>query len=194
MINAIPQTRWGLNWNRPKAMHYHKDWAVEEETAHFLYGFTRMIKPGRVVEIGTFEGISASAIGQALKDAKFGKLWTIDNKNYGQEEFIKSQKLENYVKCIIGSSPTDILEIQHKERAKFDMAFIDDGHEFEPALRDIMVCDKIIRQFGYILGHDILECKTVNDALNSFLDEHKNQYEKVIVSSYNGLFILRKLI
>jgi predicted O-methyltransferase YrrM len=190
----IPQVRWGLTWKRPKAMHYHENWAVEEEVAHFLYGFVKMVKPKNILEIGTFEGVSACAIGQALKDIKFGKLWTIDNKDYGQKEYIKNQYLESYVECIIGSSPTEIFEIQQKEGIKFDICFIDDGHEFDEALRDLLVCDKVIRQFGYILGHDVLECETVNNALNHFLEEYPNRYEKIIISSYNGLFILRKLI
>ena len=193
-ISSIPQIRWGLDWKRPKAMHYSENWAVEEETADFLYGITRMVKPLNFLEIGTFEGISAGAIGQALKEnGNGGKLWTIDYKDYRQEEYIKKLKLEEYVECKIGTSPEAALEMREKAGKQFDMVFIDDGHEFEEALRDLVVSDKLIRQFGYILGHDVIECVSVNNALNSFLLEHPNEYEKVIIASYNGLFILRKL-
>ncbi len=193
IINSVPQFRWGLTWRRPKAMHYHENWAVEEETADFLYGFTRAIKPARVLEIGTFEGVSACAIGQALKKTQSGKLWTFDYKDYGQKEYIKSQGLEDYVECIIGENPTAILEVYEKE-GKFDMSFVDDGHEFDLAFRDILVSDKVIRQYGYILGHDVIEIPSVTQALDTFLADHPNQYEKLIVSSYNGVFMLRKLV
>lgn len=204
MDKTVLQTKWGLDWKRPKAMKYHENWAVEEEVANFLYGITRMIKPLSFLEIGTFEGVSAGAIGQALKDNDFGKLWTIDYKDYGQKEFIKTIGLEKYVKCVIGSSPETILEIYENNNKngvnsiaintfKFDMAFIDDGHSFEDAFRDLMVCHKVIRQFGYILGHDVINVPAVNNALNAFLLEHPNQYEKIILASYDGLFILKKL-
>jgi predicted O-methyltransferase YrrM len=191
-LTGVPQTKWGLSWHRPKAMKFNENWAVEEETANFLYGFTRMVKPTRFMEIGTFEGVSAMAIGQAMQDNNYGKLWTIDYKDYGQKEYLA--KLDKHVECVIGELPATVLEIYAKENEKFDVAFIDDGHAFEDALRDITACDKIIRQFGYILGHDVIEVPSVNDALNAFLAEHPNEYEKTIISSFNGLFILRKLI
>jgi len=194
MDKTVDQTKWGLSWKRPKAMKYHENWAVEEETANFLYGITKMVKPLSFLEIGTFEGVSASAIGEALKEnGNGGKLYTIDYKDYGQKEYIKSIGLEEYIECAIGSSPEIILQMREKNGKDFDMAFIDDGHAYEDALRDISVCDKTIRQHGYILGHDVINVPAVNDALNTFLAEYPNQYEKLIVASYDGIFILRKL-
>lgn len=188
------QTKWGLSWKRPKAMKFNQDWAVEEEVANFLYGITRMTKPLNFIEIGTFEGISAGAIGQAMKDNGVGKLWTIDYQNYGQKKYIKSLGLEDYITCMIGSSPNIVIKAYEKCGQKFDMAFIDDGHEFEDATRDLTVCHSAVKQFGYILGHDVISCPSVENALNNFLTEHPNEYEKLILASNDGLFILKKLI
>ena len=54
------------------------DGSVECEVGEFLYGLVRMIKPDYVLESGTYKGVSASYIGQALKDNKKGLLTTIE--------------------------------------------------------------------------------------------------------------------
>ena len=191
---SIIQPKWGLNWKRPKAKKFNENWAVEEETANFLYGITKMVKPLRFLEIGTFEGTSAGAIGQAMKENGHGKIWTIDYKDYGQEGFMKELGLEEQVKCVIGELPESVINIVKEEGQQFDMAFIDDGHAFEDALRDIVSCHPVIRKYGYIMGHDVINVPDVARALDTFLAEHSKEYEKVIIASYDGLFILRKLI
>jgi len=51
---------------------------VETAVGEFLYGFVRMLKPEYVLETGTHLGISASYIGQALKDNRKGLLTTVE--------------------------------------------------------------------------------------------------------------------
>lgn len=52
--------------------------AVEQETAQFLYGLVRLLKPLEVVESGTGEAYAAMAIGQALADNGRGRLHTFE--------------------------------------------------------------------------------------------------------------------
>jgi len=182
-------TKWGVNWERDIGKSG-LDWRVERETADFLYGFTRMIKPLRVLEIGTFEGTSAIAIGQAMKDNARGKLWTIDMKDYGQKKNISDQGLSDIVECLMGKAETALKLL---DSGSLDFVFIDDGHAYEDAIRDLIISEILIRKFGYILGHDIFEVPDVNKAVNNFLSNKTGQYEKIIIASYAGLFILRKL-
>jgi predicted O-methyltransferase YrrM len=181
--------KWGVSWNRDIGKSG-LDWQVERETADFLYGFTRMIKPQRVLEIGTFEGLGSTAIAKAMRENEVGKLWTIDIKEYGQTQTMENEGLSDIVTCLIGDATEALLLAEH---GQFDFTFVDDGHSFEDASRDLRVSHKLIRRFGYILGHDILSIPTVDQAVNSFLEGHKGEYEKTIVASYCGLFILRKL-
>ena len=52
--------------------------SVEVEVAEFLYGFVRMIKPTAILETGTHKGISAAAMGLALKENNKGVITTVE--------------------------------------------------------------------------------------------------------------------
>lgn len=181
--------KWGVTWEKETGKSG-LDWAVEQETADFLYGFTRLIKPVRVLEIGTFEALSSTAIGKALKRNNLGKLYTIDKKDYGQRKIIKDEKLEDWVECIIDNAEEARKLIQY---GLFDMIFIDDGHSYEDITRDLLVSESLVRRFGYILGHDIFTVSDVEKGVYDFRTTRPNEYEYTVISSYTGLFILRKM-
>jgi len=176
-------------WTRNKARTYHESWATEVEVFDFLYGFVRMIKPEKVLEIGTFEGDTAIAIAKGLQSNNFGHLTTLDIRDYGQEENIANLELNHYVQCI-KSNP---LEYITQTTERFDMAFIDDGHSYEDCIRDLENCNRLIKINGYILGHDILMINGVSLAYNAFLEKYKAKYHNMIIYSYDGVFILKKL-
>lgn len=181
-------------WTRINSEKSGNDWSVENELLDFLYGFTRLTKPFNVIEIGTFEGASAVSIGKALEDNKQGHLWTFDMQDFGQVNFIKQNNLSERVSCIIQNA-NDMSPLNNPIlNKKFNMAFIDDGHEFESALRDLKICHDVLEKNGYIIGHDVLAIKTVNDAFNVFLQKNGVSYEKIILDTYCGLFILKKII
>lgn len=52
---------------------------ISVEEIDFLYGLVRIVRPFRILETGTNYGGSASAIGLALKDNGYGKLYTIEH-------------------------------------------------------------------------------------------------------------------
>ena len=180
--------RGNKTWTRNKARRYKYDWASEVEVGQFLYAFVRMVKPESVLEIGTFEGDAAIAIGNGLSDNKLGHLTTLDIKNFGQKENIHNKHLDRYVDCLItdGNYSTEFLNT-----AKCDLIFIDDGHSYSEALRDLCIADSICISKGYILGHDVLSHEGVARAYEEFLGTHKN-YDSIILESFNGLFMLRK--
>jgi len=190
-VGEIKVKKYGIEWSKI-ADSFGLNWAVENEVSDFLYGFTRMVKPMNVLEIGTFIGVSAMGIGFGMKDNEFGKLLTVDVKDYGQEINIKKNKLEKQVECAYGDIVDVAKEKLQNKKGFYDFAFIDDGHEYEPCTRDLEICHSRIRRFGYILGHDILSIPTVEEAVNAFMLRHPNEYERTLISSANGIFILRK--
>lgn len=189
-MNEVKLTKWGRTWTRNKARKYPENWATESEVFDFLYGFARMIKPENVLEIGTFEGDTAIAIAKALKANNMGRVITLDVKDFGQEENIKAEGLEQYVKCV-KDNPAGFLE--GLSNSYFDMAFIDDGHSYAECSRDLANCHRLIRPNGYILGHDVLMIEGVRQAYDAFISLHKDQYERLVVASYDGVFILKKI-
>jgi len=70
--NILKISNWGQTWSRSMGKSG-LTWAVENETADLLYGFVRMTKPVKILEIGTFEGVSSIAMGMALKQNGKGK-------------------------------------------------------------------------------------------------------------------------
>jgi len=177
-------------WARREGRNSNNNWASENEVGEFLYGFVRMVKPERCLEIGTFEGDGAIAIGKALRDNKLGNLLTVDIADYGQVEVIKKEKFGNRVVIFLEDKIIyDLIELGHQ----CDFIFIDDGHSYEEASRDLENAHKLCMSNGYILGHDVVSFKTVRQAYNDFLTKYGELYEKIILTSYDGLFILKKI-
>lgn len=188
-MNTIQMKKDGKIWIRNVARNYPFNWATEVEVFDFLYGFTRMIKPEKVLEIGTFEGDTAIAIGKALKENQLGHLVTLDIKDYGQEKNIADVGLTNFITCI-KENPNEYVQNLIQE---YDMIFIDDGHDYPEVIRDLENAHRLIKPLGFILGHDVLAQAGVNIAYTNFTNRYKDQYHKIIVNSYDGVFILKKI-
>jgi predicted O-methyltransferase YrrM len=182
-MGQIIRTRNGKTWSKKK------NWTVEDETLSFLYSFVKLVKPNDVLEIGTFEGDSAEVIAKALLENKSGKLLTIDTKDYGQSK--RLEYLENVI-CLLSSIEnlnTKFSDVKISDL--FDMIFIDDGHEYNDVIRDLKYSDKLLKKNGYILGHDVVAIKSVNEAYQEFLSTRI--YEHIVLDSFAGLYIIKKL-
>ena len=190
-MNKKILTKGNKNWTQNYAKNYPEIWASENETSEFLYGLVRLIKPENCLEIGTFEGDTAIAIGKALKDNNLGTLFTIDIKDFGQKENIENAKLSSIIEHYIGPSDLVADVLNHLEQK--DFIFIDDGHSYIDVSRDLETAHKLCINQGYIIGHDVIGINTVTQAYRDFLIKYKNQYENIILNSYAGLFILKKI-
>jgi len=188
IINQIELKKWNKVWYRNKARSYPQAWATEVEVFDFLYGLARMIKPENVLEIGTFEGDTAVAIGRALKDNSLGHLTTVDVKDFGQKSVVENAGLSNFVTCII----QDIVKYAAETQQSFDLIFIDDGHSYQEAIRDLEYSNRLIKDYGYIIGHDVLTVPDVTAAYTNFTERYKDRYYKMIIDSYDGIFILKR--
>ena len=84
--------------------------------------FSKMIKPLRILEIGTYTGYSALCLAEGL--TKNGELHTID-KNEEQEEFVQSFIDESDYKNQITQHIGDALNIIPTLKEDWDIVFID---------------------------------------------------------------------
>ncbi len=128
--------------------------AIDPPTGEFLYSLVKLLYPQTVVEIGTYKGNAAIAIGQALEDNKKGLLYTIDP--FEQElvkTAIKKSKLQKRIQYSIGYSHKVIPTLGLK---KIDMAFIDGDHSYESVKKDIELVDGYIPKGGVVVFHDVL--------------------------------------
>lgn len=159
----------------------------------------KMIKPQRILEIGTFTGYSAICLASGL--SQNGKLLTIDKndelKSISQRYFKKSG-YSNKITSIFG----DAKEILPTLDGTFDLVFIDaDKREYLNYY--INIFDKVIKG-GYILVDNVFWNGKVLEPIkpkdeytkgvvefNEFVKKDE-RVEKITLPIRDGLMILRK--
>jgi len=116
-----------------------------------LSTFSRMIKPERILEIGTYTGYSALCMAEGLREN--GKIITIDiNKELQQriEKNFAESPYSGKIDFRIGNA----LEIIPALDERFDLVFIDADKENYSSYYD-MVIDKV-RPGGFIIADNVL--------------------------------------
>jgi caffeoyl-CoA O-methyltransferase len=159
---------------------------------------SQMIRPHRILEIGTFTGYSALCLAEGLSDE--GRLYTIDiNEELHDmvKKYVQEAELAHKIVSIVGDALTEI----EKLNERFDLVFIDADKINYQAYYD-MVFDKV-RTGGFILADNVLwsgkvveEGKKDADTLalmefNRFVQEDK-RVENVLFPIRDGIMVIRK--
>lgn len=161
---------------------------------------SHMIKPNRILEIGTYTGYSALCLAEGLTEN--GKLITIDINEELEDitrEYIQKAKLENVIDYVIGNA----MEIIPTLSEEFDIVFIDaDKSNYCNYYK--LVFDKV-KKGGYIIADNVLWSGKVLDEYDSLdadtkviVDYNKMIHDDVRVQEVlfpirDGLMIARKL-
>ncbi len=171
---------------------------VGKVLGRFLSMCSHMIKPRRILEIGTFTGYSAICLAEGL--APDGLLYTIDVNEELQavvQQNLERAEVAHKVKYFVGDAVVIIPQI-HEE---FDLVFIDANKEAYSIYYDLVL--PRLRKGGVILADNVLwSGKVVADdrdaetqALVAFCQKvHQDPaVEQVLLSIRDGLLIIRKL-
>ena len=113
--------------------------------------YSRMLKPRRILEIGTFTGYSAICLCEGL--ASDGKLYTIDINEELEDmvrKYIRKAGLDDRIDYRIGNA----LDILPGMDEQFDLVFIDADKENYSNYYDL-VFDKV-KTGGYIIADNVL--------------------------------------
>ena len=168
----------------------------------FLYLIIKLYKPNKILEIGTFTGLSALTMGLAMN--KDSNLTAIDKNKETSEiakNFFNKANLESKINLLVKNA-SDGLDELFKNKEIFDLVFIDADKEnyidyFEKSLRMLKKSGIIITDNVLWYGDVVDESK--NDKLttkirefNSFIDKD-NRVENMILPIGDGLSICRKL-
>ena len=166
----------------------------------FLEMISQMIRPERVLEIGTFTGYSAIAFAKGLREG--GKVITIDINEELEtmiNGFFKESGFSDRIELRIGNA----LEIIPELDEVFDLVFIDADKEQYVDYYE-MVFDKV-RHGGFILadnvlwGGKVLEADARSDketkGIKAFNEHVKNDFrvEQVMLTVRDGLLLVRKM-
>lgn len=158
----------------------------------------KMIRPRRILEIGTFTGYSGLCMAEGLEDG--GKLYTFEVEDELEDftrKWIDGSPYADKIEFIIG----DALEIVPKLGEKFDMVFID-GNKRE-YIKYYETAMEYLNDGGWILADNTLWDGHVIDSerqdaqtngVRAFNDLIRNdeRVEVVILPLRDGLTIIRK--
>ncbi len=164
-----------------------------------LSTFSHMIKPDRILEIGTYTGYSAICLAEGLNDN--GMLYTIDiNEELAEmvNKYVGESGYTEKIKCLTGNAMTLIPEINEQ----FDLVFIDADKENYSNYFDLVLPK--LRTGGFIIADNVLWSGKVLDdpaamdeetaALAAFNEKvHKSDaVENVLFPVRVGLMVCRK--
>ena len=162
--------------------------------------FSCMIRPSRVLEIGTYTGYSALCIAEGISEN--GKIITIDS-NKELEPFTRTyfskSKFNDQIEFIVGNA----LNVIPQLKETWDLVFIDADKEnylnyYESVLKNV-------RKGGFIIADNVLWSGKVtqeispNDNETSGIVEFNkkvnkdSRVENVLVPVRDGLMVLRKV-
>ena len=169
---------------------------------HFLHLIIKISKIKKILEIGTFTGLSTLSMSLALP--KDGRLIALDKNQETNKialNFFKKAKQDSKIQTIIRPA-LESLKIFKEKKEKFDLVFIDADKEnykiyYEESLSLIDQDGLII--IDNVLWHGEVVDKKKNDKLttnirefNSFVNSDKRT-ENLIIPVGDGLTVCRKL-
>ena len=166
----------------------------------FLSIISKIIRPKKILEIGTFTGYSTLCLAEGLE--KEGRIDTIDN-NYElkkiQNYFFNLSKLEDQ----INQFTCDAIEILPKLKDKYDLIFLDADKKnylnylnlIVPLLskKGILISDNVLWSGKVISVNDNNDLETeVLKKFNKKLSNHKN-LETVLLPVRDGISLSMKI-
>lgn len=160
---------------------------------------SHMIRPERILEIGTYTGYSALCMAEGLTEN--GKLITIDV-NPQLEQFVRGFFNDSAYADKIDFRIADAMELIPQLEETFDMVFIDaDKHNYPNYYN--LVFDKV-RSGGYILADNVLwsgkvtgEYEKLDKDTRVLMDfnrmiQEDDRVENVLLPIRDGIMIVRK--
>ena len=186
-------------WRATNIYMLHGRMASGHLQGRLLKMLVQMIRPRRILEVGTFSGYSALCMAEGLEEG--GKVYTFEI-NDEQEDFtrpwIEGSPMADKVEFIIG----DAIKEAPKLGLEFDMAFIDGDKRTYVETYEMVL--SILKPGGFILADNTLWDGHVTDpaydrdhqtqGIRRFNDHiaQDTRVEQVILPLRDGLTLIRK--
>ena len=169
---------------------------------HFLHLIVKISNTKKILEIGTFTGLSGLTMSLSLPSD--GKLVTLDKNTERHKiasNFFKKAKQESKIKTIIGPALESLSSLKNKEQ-KFDLIFIDaDKENYKNYYNQSL---DLIKKNGLIIVDNVLwhgevvdvkkkdKLTTIIREFNTYVNSDKRA-ENLIIPIGDGLTVCRKL-
>ena len=169
---------------------------------HFLHLIIKISKIKKILEIGTFTGLSTLSMSLALPAD--GQIIALDKNNETTKialNFFKKANQDNKIQTLIAPA-LDSLKLLKEKKEKFDLVFIDADKEnyknYYEACLDLIDVNGLIVTDNVLWHGDVVDEKK-NDKLtlsirefNSYINSDKRT-ESLIIPVGDGLSVCRKL-
>jgi predicted O-methyltransferase YrrM len=121
-----------------------------------------IVKPNfKIVEIGSFAGVSSECFANACKELHCVDIWNSDP-NYFEIDGAKIDKAFGMFNEMAKNYPNIIQHVKGSLEAvnefednSIDMVYIDGRHDYDSVIADIKAWLPKVKKGGYITGHDI---------------------------------------
>ena len=169
---------------------------------HFLHLIIKTSKIKKILEIGTFTGLSALSMSLALPND--GKLITLDKNQESNKiavNFFKKAKQENKIQTIIKPALETLKDLK-KKKERFDLVFIDADKEnyknyYDQSLdlidvNALIIIDNVLWH-GEVVDEKNQDKLTINMREFNFYVNDDKRTENLIIPVGDGLSVCRKL-
>jgi len=169
---------------------------------HFLHLIIKTSKIKKILEIGTFTGLSALSMSLALPND--GKLITLDKNQETNKiavNFFKKAKQENKIQTIIKPALESLKDLK-KKKERFDLVFIDADKEnyknyYDQSLdlidvNALIIIDNVLWH-GEVADERNQDKLTINMREFNFYVNNDKRTENLIIPVGDGLSVCRKL-
>ena len=169
---------------------------------HFLYLIVKITNIKKILEIGTFTGLSGLTMSLSLPSD--GELVTLDKnveRNKIASNFFKRANQENKIKTIVGPALESISNLKERIQ-KFDLVFIDADKEnyknyYNQSLdliekNGLIIIDNVLWRGEVVDSKKQDKLTTIIREFNSYINKDKRT-ENLIIPVGDGLSVCRKL-
>ena len=169
---------------------------------HFLHLIVKISNAKKILEIGTFTGLSGLTMSLSLPSN--GELITLDKnleRNKIASNFFKKANQENKIKTFLGPALDNISNLK-KNKKKFDIVFIDADKEnyknyYNQSLdliekNGLIIVDNVLWHGEVIDTNKQDKLTTIIREFNSYINKDKRT-ENLMIPLGDGLTVCRKL-
>jgi predicted O-methyltransferase YrrM len=165
---------------------------------------SRMIRPRRILELGTFTGYSALCLAEGLVED--GRLITIEHNDELEETIRRNlslSPLNEKIELVIGDAQEELSAMSRQQSEEFDLVFIDADKRQYSAYLDLMY--PLVKVGGWILADNVLWDGHIIDpaydrdkqtqGLRAFNEKVRKdgRLDKVILPLRDGLTLIQKV-
>ena len=165
---------------------------------------SRMIRPRRILELGTFTGYSALCLAEGLVED--GRLITIEHNDELEETIRRNlslSPLNEKIELVIGDAQEELSAMSRQQSEEFDLVFIDADKRQYSAYLDLMY--PLVKVGGWILADNVLWDGHIIDpaydrdkqtqGLRAFNEKVRkdDRLDKVILPLRDGLTLIQKV-